>query len=58
MHAPFSVYVPSETLMSVVSNTRNEHMSFETFMPVFNEVADMLESLYMWTLCYGFRSCI
>ena len=48
MHAPFSVYVPSETLMSVVSNTRNEHMSFETFMPVFDEVADMLESLYMW----------
>ena len=50
MHAPFSVYVPSETLMSVVSNTRNEHMSFETFMPVFDVIAGMLESLYMWTL--------
>ena len=33
-------------------------MSFEMFMHVFNEVADMLESLYMWTLCYGFRGCI
>ena len=50
MHAPFSVYVPSETLMSVVSNTRNEHMSFETFMPVFDVIVGMLESLYMWTL--------
>ena len=48
MHAPFSVYVPSETLMGVVSNTRYEHVSFETFMHVFNEVAGMLESLYMW----------
>lgn len=40
--------------MSVVSNTRNEHMSFETFMPVFDEVADMLESLYMWNFIMVF----
>ena len=29
-------------------------MSFETFMPVFDEVADMLESLYMWNIIMVF----